>query len=55
MSKVVSLNGVPALFVNGRPSSIELVVRRADVTVRASYDEATLQAIAAVDPRSARS
>lgn len=45
-AKIVSLNGVPALFVNGRPSSIELVARRTDVTVRGSYDEAALQAIA---------
>jgi hypothetical protein len=43
---IVSLKGVPALFVSGQPSSIELVAGGTDVTVRGSYDEATLEAIA---------
>jgi hypothetical protein len=45
-AKVVSLDRVPALFVNGRPSSIELVAGGTDVTVRGSYDETALRAIA---------
>jgi hypothetical protein len=44
--KIVSLRGVPALFVAGRPSSIEFVVGATDVTVRGNYDEVALQAIA---------
>lgn len=45
-AKIVFLNGVPALLEIGNPSSIELVVGRTDVTVRGSYDEATLRAVA---------
>jgi len=45
-AKIVSLNGVPALFVSGQPSSIEFVAGRTDVTARGSYDETTLEAMA---------
>ena len=45
-AKIVSLKGVPALFVSGHPSSIEFVAGRTDVTARGSYDETALEAMA---------
>jgi len=49
-AKIVSLNGVQAIFVPGPagayPSWLEFVAGGTDVTVQGNYDEATLQAIA---------
>jgi hypothetical protein len=45
-ARIVSLGGVPGLFVTGPTNSIEVVAGRTVVTVRGSYDERTLQAIA---------
>jgi hypothetical protein len=49
-SKIISVGGVPALFVPGPagsyPSWIEFVSNGTDITVQGNYNEATLQAVA---------